>query len=112
MDTLKLDNEKKLDKMTNLHKKELEAVRTECESKMEELKVENVKMVERQLCKAEEERNILISKLREEKTVLETRNQKLSAFVDNIMTGPDTQDKFVNVSNLFPTFSNISFQRN
>ena len=104
LDTLRLENGKKLDKMGNVHKKELESVETKCENGLKELKDEHAKYVEELLCKTEEERSVLLAGFEEEKNRLETRIQKLSAFVDNFMTGSDCQDKFVKVKiiNFFP----------
>ena len=62
------------------------------------IKDEHAKYVEELLCKAEEELNVLRAGFEEEKNRLETRIQKLSAFVDNFMTGSDCQDKFVKVN--------------
>ena len=109
LDTLRLENGKKLDKMENVHKTELKFVTTKCENDMRELKDEHAKRVEEQLCKTEEERNVLLAGFEEEKNRLETRIQKLSAFVDNFMTGSDCQDKFVKVSIILVLFISFSF---
>ena len=90
----------KLDKMANVHKMELETLRTQFEDDMRELKEEHVRFIKKQDCKIEEDKNVLLAEFREEKSRLETRIQKLSAFVDNFMTS-DSQDKFVQVSKTF-----------
>ena len=95
--------------MGNVHKTELKFVTTKCENDMRELKDEHAKIVEEQLCKTEEERNVLLAGFEEEKNRLETRIQKLSAFVDNFMTGSDCQDKFVKVSIILVLFISFSF---
>ena len=87
--------------MGDVHKKELESVTNKCENVMKVLKDEHAKYVEEQLCKTEEERNVLLAGFEEEKNRFETRIQKLSAFVDNFMTGSDCQDKFVKVRIMF-----------
>ena len=90
----------KLDKMANVHKMEFKTLRTQFENDMLELKEEHVRFIETQDCKIEEDKNVLLAEFREEKSRLETRIQKLSAFVDNFMTS-DSQDKFVQVSKTF-----------
>ena len=79
---------------------ELASLRTEFENDMRVLKEENDKRVEKHLSKTEEERNLLLAEFEKEKNRLETRIQKLSAFVDNFMAGSDCQDKFVKVSKI------------
>ena len=79
---------------------ELASLRTEFENDMRVLKEENDKRVEKHLSKTEEERNLLLAEFEKEKNRLETRIQKLSAFVDNFMAGADCQNKFVKVSKI------------
>ena len=98
-----MENRKKLDEMANVFKIKLETAKTQCDNDMRELKEENVRTVEKQKCKTEEDRKGLLSEFGEEKCRLETRIQKLSAFVDNFMTS-DSHDKFVKVSRTFPSF--------
>ena len=87
---------------------ELATLRTKFENDMRVLKEENDKRVEKHLSKTEEERNLLLAEFEKEKNRLETRIQKLSAFVDNFMAGSDCQDKFVKVSKtFFPTFDYV-----
>lgn len=95
--------------MGNVHKKELESVTTKCENGIKELRDEHAKRLDEQLCKTEAERNVLLAGFEEEKNRLETRIQKLSAFVDNFMTGSDCQDKFVKVSLIFSVLLISSF---
>ena len=98
-----MENRKKLDEKANVLKIEIQTAKTQCDNDMRELKEEHVRIVEKQKCKTEEDRKGLLSEFGEEKCRLETRIQKLSAFVDNFMTS-DSHDKFVKVSRTFPSF--------
>ena len=96
----------KLDKMANVHRMELETLKTQFENDMLELKEEHVRTIKKQDCKIEEEKNGLLAEFGEEKSRLETRIQKLSAFVDNFMNS-DSQDKFVQVSRTLSSIASL-----
>ena len=115
LETVKLES----GKMSNIHEKEIQRVKTACDNVVMELKVEHATMIEDQVRKNEEDRRDLLNDFGEERRRLEKKNQKLSALVDNFMTGSYGQDKFVKVSNkiiylpmlLFSPFKLLGFEK-